>query len=99
MKNALTLEKYEQAASYLQELECNLTRCNKALAQMLEGGLVVHSRHKRIEFYCYQNGNQTYVSRSEPEFISKFAQKAYLTHFQKYAKNEIAALQAYFRVR
>ncbi|MCQ2529968.1 MAG: hypothetical protein MJ086_01755 [Lachnospiraceae bacterium] len=90
---------YEQAKSYLQELECNLIRCNKVLAQMPEGRLVVHSRSNRFEFYCYQNGKQTYISHSETEYISKLAQKAYLTHFQKYAENEIAALQAYFRVR
>ncbi len=93
------MEFYEQAANYLQELEKNLTRCNKGLAQMPEGRLVVHSNNNRFEFYCYKDEKQTYIRKSETEFISQLAQKAYLTHFKKYAENEIAALQAYFHVR
>lgn len=90
---------YEQAASYLQELEANLKRCNKALSHLPDGKLIVHQRKGHYEFYCYQNQKQTYVAKSQKDFIGKLADRSYLTNFKQFAQNEIKAIKAYLSAK
>ena len=80
-------------------LEKDLKYCNKAIAQLPKGSLIVVEKGKHFEYYHYCDNKKKYLNQEQKSLIDKLATKVYLKNYKRYATNEISAIKAYNEIR
>lgn len=89
----------DKVATLLVKLEENLKTCNKQLAKLPKGSLLIKKKGNHFEYYHVIDGKRKYIRVNQLDYISKLATATYINNYKRYLNDEIAALKAYLKKR